>query len=350
MQARRRNPARATAVVALVLVSMFAGAGFSTARAAAAATAAAAGSPIDQAQKLYDAAKFTEAVTTLRSALATGQVTGSNVVAARALLARALVKTGDRLEARQAFQTVLRMDPAYRPDAVVVPPDEMDVFNLALQAVTAEQIEAGKRIPASLGFFYGTGSGSNKDLGKVVAGGGGPDHLSSKPEFGVAVRFPLRPKLSLDLEIMRLRATAADTGSSFYRKTTYEVTSIPLVVNLYYTLLSGSKTRLSAFVGGGPMAASRMAFTLDQRTTPELVFTLGDERVGTYLNAGGEGEYLLSPRLSVTGRALVRGASAKDFFKKFNVDLYDNGVTVQNRKLDFGGFAAFIGLRAYIGY
>jgi len=45
---------------------------------------------------------------------------------------------------------------------MTVPPDEMEVFNLALKEINAEQIEAGQRIPASLSFFYGTGPATTR--------------------------------------------------------------------------------------------------------------------------------------------------------------------------------------------
>jgi hypothetical protein len=34
------------------------------------------------------------------------------------------VKTGNRVEAKEAFKFVLRQEPGWRPDATTVPPDE----------------------------------------------------------------------------------------------------------------------------------------------------------------------------------------------------------------------------------
>jgi len=301
------------------------------------AAAGAAGSPIEQAQRQYDSAKFSEAVTTLREALSTGQVTGNDVVPARALMARALVKTGDRVEAKQAFLAVLRLDPAYRPDAVVVPPDEMEVFHLALKEVTAEQIQAGRRVPASIMFFYGTGSGDNEDFGEAIESEGGPSKMDNKPMFGGAVRFPIQPRWSLDLELMRLRATARDEND-----VEYEASSIPLVFNVVYAAMTSGKFRVNVFAGGGPMMSAKELAKIDFGGVKLTVF---DEKTGAYLHGGLEGEWLPLRRLALTGRVLGRSATTKGFFDKTPTDYF-----LHDRKLEFSGFAASVGLRAYVGY
>jgi tetratricopeptide (TPR) repeat protein len=349
--------------VAVLFVLVFVGAGAATAYAAAAAAAAApaaatAISPVEQAQKLYDAAKFTEAVARLREALSTGQVTGSEVVEARALLGRCLVKTGERLEARQAFQTVLRMDPAYRPNSVVVPPDEMDVFNLALKAVTAEEIEAGQRIPASLMFFYGSGPGDNESLGEVQKHFGGSSTLDVQPEFGGSVRFPLRPRFSLDIEVSRLRATGKSdsTAASVYiHDTKYEAAAIPLVLSLYWTALPRTKYRANLFVGAGRLLAANNSIDMHykQGTFYDFRFLQGDTKTGTYFHVGGEGEYMLHPKVSLSGRVLYRSATAKELIHQGTglLSAIDPGIPIfKDRKVDFSGVAFTVGLRAYIGY
>jgi len=321
--------------------------GFSPALRAPAAWAAA--PAVDEAQHLYDTAKFSEAVAKLRDALNSGQVTGSDVIAARALLARCLVKAGNRLEAKQAFKTVLRADPAWRPDAVMVPPDEMDVFNLALKEINAEQIEAGQRVPASLCFFFGAGSGSNKELGEFVKLGGGDDKFNSKTEFGGSVRFPLKPRLSLDIELARFRATDDDTAGAFSTKAVqYEATAIPLLVNLYWTALPRQHWRGNVFAGLGPLMAARVAFKIPG--SGSSVLEIADERQGFIFQGGVEGEYLFNSRFSVSGRLLGRSATATGFFKDTKLNIYNSTDFLDNRKVDFSGYGAFVALRAYIGY
>lgn len=309
----------------------------------------AASAVLDDAKNLYDQAKFSDAVNKLRDGLASGQVTGSDAANARALIGRCLVKAGKRVEAKEAFKALLRQDSGFRLDSAVVPPDEMDVFKLAVNEVTAEQIEAGKRVPASLAFLVGVGSGANKDLGEFVKSGGGKDKFDSKTEFGVSVRFPLRPRVSLDLEISRFRATNADSGNSFSsQKVEYEATAIPMIVSLYYAALPKERYRVNLFVGAGSLAASRVAFKIPNG--PDRYLTISDERQGFIFQGGVEGEYLVSPKFSLSGRVLGRSATASGFYKNDDLYLYDSNVKLDNRKVDFSGFGAFVAMRAYIGY
>ena len=309
--------------------------------------AAWAGAPaIEEAQKLYDSAKFGDAVAKLRDALGTGQVTGSDVITARALMARCLVKAGNRLEAKQAFKTVLRADPAWRPDAVMVPPDEMDVFNLALKEINTEQIEAGQRVPASVSFFYGVGSGDNKDFAKLEKAGGGDDKMKSKAEFGGSVRFPLRPRISLDIELSRFRSAGNDSIPA-PNNTNFVTSAIPLVASVYWTAIPGSKHRVNLFAGAGPMLASRASIELPFFT---IRLNLADEKVGAYLHAGAEGEWMLSPKLSLNGRVLGRYAKASGLFSGSTLIPYGGSEKLADRTVNFSGFGAFVALRAYIGY
>lgn len=304
---------------------------------------------VEDAQKLYDNAKFAEAVVKLRDALGSGQVIGSDALGARALMARCLVKAGNRLEAKQAFKTVLRSDPAWRPDAMTVPPDEMDVFNLALKEIQAEQIEAGQRIPASLSFMVGMGSGKNEDFAKLAHAGGGPDKFDGKTEFGGSVRFPLKPRWSLDLELMQLSAEVSDSFVVNPRYG-YEATATPVVLSLYWTAMTGSKHRVYLFGGAGPMLATRAAIKLKD---PDAGYFVADEGVGFYLHAGAEGEWMVSERLAVMGRLLGRSASKKSLFGDTNefFTLYSGpDGRLRNQDVSFSGFGAHVGLRAYIGY
>src|SRR5262245_16579021 len=144
------------------------------------------GSPLEQAQKLYDQSQFIQAADLLEQAMEQGRVTGDDRNAARELRARCLVKGGRRLEGKEAFKSLLRSDPAYRADPVQVPPDEMEVFNAALKEFQQEQLEAGRRVPASIGFFYGMGQAINQDIVDLAssAGVGDADDFNADGEFG----------------------------------------------------------------------------------------------------------------------------------------------------------------------
>lgn len=304
-------------------------------------TAWAASPALDEAQQMYDTARFADAVTRLRQALSSGEVAGPDALKAKELLGRCLVKSGDRVGAKEAFKSLLREDSGYRLDRVNVPPDELQVFDLALKEITAEQIEAGQRVPASIGGYFGWGSGNNSDLGKFVKAGGGNENFDTKLEFGGSVRFPLRPRLSLDIEILRFRATNED---SF--QITYVTSAIPLIVNAYWTALPHEHWRVNLFGGVGPMLASRASIQLPISST--FTLDVSDEKVGLVLQAGAEGEYFLGDRISVSGRVLARSAKASGFFD--NTGISYSGVKIDGRDVDYSGFGAFLGLRAYIGY
>src|SRR5690348_8292255 len=183
----------------LLVAGAFSPAGVAPARAQG-ADSTQGGSPVQQAQALYDQAKFADAAALLRTAIEQKQVTGNDELKARELLGRSLVKSGNRLAAKDAFKALLHEDSAYRLDTLTVPPDEVEVFDLAVKDITAEQIASGQRVPASITLFGGVGSGANKTLGDVVKVGGGKDKFDSKGEFGGSVRFPLHPRISLDIE------------------------------------------------------------------------------------------------------------------------------------------------------
>jgi Tetratricopeptide repeat len=295
------------------------------------------------AQSLYDQGQFAQAATAIREGLSSGRIFGGAVVAARELLARCQVKTGDVAGARKTFLSILRQDPLYHPDALRVPPDEMAAYNSARQAFDAEREHASLRLPASIEIHYGVGSGDNKDFGEFVASGGGDTKFDNDPLFGGIVRFALVPRYSLDIQIERFRATDADSLGA--NGATYEITSIPLSVGLSYLVVDKPRVRAYVFAGGGPMLESTASLII-----PGSSISVSDDKVGTYLHAGIEGEYRVHPRFAITGRVLGRSAKATKMFDGTDLELYKAGVSIGGRDVDFSGFAATIGVRAYVGY
>jgi hypothetical protein len=302
---------------------------------------------VAQAQSQYDSGRFADALTTLQNALAAGEVTGSDAIGARVLLARCQAKVGDVPAARKTFLQVLRQDPQFRLDEVSTPPDEVAVFREALRAFEREQEQASQRIPASLAGFYGIGSGANEDFGEYVALGGGDKEFDNKPFFGIGVRFPLAPRWSLDLELQRFRATNEDSVSG-PAQATYELTATPLVVNVVYLVKESGKLRMNVFAGGGPMlnsyAADKFLFF------GSIALKVTDTKVGTYFHGGFEGEYSLHPKLSVNARALFRSAKATKMYEDSQFTQYGGTETIGNRDMDFSGYGLTLGLRGYIGY
>lgn len=300
----------------------------------------------DAAQQMYDQSKFAPAIAALQQALGRGAITGTEAQQARELLARCQVKAGDVAGARKTFLGMLRQDPLYRPDASKVPPDEIAGFDAAKRVYDAEQERVRSRLPASLTLSYGVGSGDNTDFGDFVKSGGGSGTYDNKGFIAGSVRFPLRPRLSFDIELQRFRATNSDSFAGDVGRN-YKISATPLVISFYYLLAQHPKWRASVFAGGGPM--------LEATSSMDLGFIgnrlqIAESKTGTYLHAGLEGEYVLSPRFSLDGRVIGRSAKATGFFEKSSLFDYVSTVPLKNRDIDFSGVAATIGLRAYIGY
>ncbi|MEO5989872.1 MAG: tetratricopeptide repeat protein [Candidatus Eisenbacteria bacterium] len=311
---------------------------------------------LSAAQAFYDAGKFTDAVTALKTALSQGQVTGRDIVRAKELLGRSQAKAGDTAGGHATFLGLLRQDPLYRLDKLRTPPDEVAVFDQALRTFEAEQHAASRRQPASISLFYGIGSGENKDFGEYVVTGGGDEKFEHKPEFGMGVRFPLRPRLSFDLEIQRFKSTNEDsaTGAGPREKSTYELSALPLVFSLHYAVRDAGKMRVGVFAGAGPMLNSYASVT--DPSTFGVTIKVTDSKVGTYFHAGVEGEYALHPKLALNARALFRSAKASGMYEGLDYNQYGSPITpatlarLGDRDLDFSGYGLSLGLRGYIGY
>lgn len=325
-------------------------------------------STVTQATDLYTQGKFKEAADLLKGALDKREIPAGDVERARELLARSLVKGGGaRAEAREAFISILRMDAAYRPDPNRIPPDEIEVFDEALRDFQAEQLEAGKRVPASIAFFYGYGTYSASSVNDAVKAfdaqtglapsgvqSGGADKIKGGSEFGGSVRFPIRPRFSLDIELARFRATTSDTGNraSIFGKSKYEISALPLIVSAYYGAYSTSKLRVNVFAGLGPMLVTAFrAETPFQVLLPGISLAVTNTKTGMYAHGGVEAEYLIVPRLGVTGRLLGRYAKVSkvvDDKRLLNPSFPFFGPW-NGRDVSFSGFGFDIGLRAYIG-
>jgi hypothetical protein len=309
-------------------------------------TAWAAAPALEEAQKLYDGAQFNEAIAKIRDSLKSGELRGNDALAARALMARCLVKAGNRLEAKQAFKFVLRQQPGFRPDPNTAGPDEQEVFQLAQRELTAEQIQAGNRVPASLSFSFGRGSGDNKDMAEIAVPGGGADKYDPKPQIGGSVRFPVAQRFSLELELQRLRATDVDSNAP-PNDTRFEVTAYPLSLSLIHSTFTNRFLHLNLFAGGGLLSSAISSIEFGNfGGTP---ITVSGQKNGTYFHGGLETEVILHPRVALTGRVMGRSAKAEKVMDEFSFLAYGQA-SLKNRTVDFSGFAATIGLRAYIGY
>lgn len=314
-------------------------------------------SPLEQARALYDEARFPDAVALLERALDTGGVTGDDVIQARAMRARCLVKLGRRLEAKEGFKAVLRIDRAFRLDPTVVPPDEMDSFRLAAQEIDSEQFEAGRRFPASIAFIAGRGQAVNQDLADLASSAGveASDDFAEKTEFAYAVRFPLRPRLSIDFEVAWLKATASDKlPADRNSHTQYTASAMPVMVSVVKNFSTSPKHHLNAFVGAGPVICQAI---LEDRNSLVAGRIIPTQIVGHNQGWGGqvgvEFEQMLRPRLALAAQARARRLDSGTLhWLRSDYEIYESwdASRLGERSIDFSGVAASIGLRAYIGY
>jgi hypothetical protein len=332
------------------------------ARTPAAAPAAPAPPPVDpvvRGTELYDQGQFAEGASLVRSALDHGSVPAAEVGAARELLARLLIKAGNRGGGRDAFVALLRANGAYRPDPGRVPPDERAVFDEALGAFRAWEVAQGRRVPASVGAWYGYGRYGLKQVNDGIrAFESGPpypilgtDEIKGDPEFGGSVRFPLGPRLALEVELVRFNSSVSDSGrpSTWYNyPTRFQVTAVPLVFNLHYAMRSSPRMRLDTFAGAGPMLVTELLWTRNDHTSQEQQGQFGS-KTGFYGQLGLEGEYMVHARLGLNARVLGRLARTPDLIEPSRAYQPAYMESFVGRDVDFSGFGFDLGLRLYIG-
>ena len=313
--------------------------------------------PLERAYAMYESARFAEAADLLSRAIRDGSVSGDDVNGARELLARCLVKSGRRLEAKETWKSVLRSDRAYQPDPVKIPPDEMEVFRLAKSEFDSEQLELGRRIPASIGGHVGFGQGVHQDLVDLAssAGAEAAADFESKMEFGYSVRFPLRPRWSIDFELSRLHSDTADRlPPTRNAHAEYTASAIPVIVSVFYQVNDHPRLHLSGFGGAGILPSEATLEFGQTLVSGRLIPTqIIGKATGGYLHAGVEAEYRLAPRFALATRALGRWAdSGKLKWPRDDFEIYESypASVLGKRSVDFSGLAVNVGMRAYIGY
>jgi len=314
-------------------------------------------SVLQQAESLYERSQFKEAVDLLQRAIRDGAVAGDDLNAARELLARCLVKDGRRLEAKEAWKSVLRSDLSYQPDAVKIPPDEMEVYRLAKSEFDSDMLELGRRKPASIGGFFGLGQAVNQDLADLASSAGveAADDFDPETEFGFSVRFPLRPRWSLDFELSRLSAETEDKlPPERNAHANYTAEAVPLVVSVLYQINDHPRFHYSGFGGAGVLPSQgRLEFEQTLVSGRLIPTQIVGRATGFYLHAGIEAEYLVAPRFAVSARLLGRYAnSGKLDWARDDFEIYESypASVLGDRSVDFSGIAAHLGVRAYIGY
>ena len=132
-----------------------------------------------RAQEHYDFAEFGEALTLLNQLISEGGLKGDALRDAYVLKARCLVGQGHTSTALDAYCQALRLDPNWRPDPVVFPKDEIEVFERALDTCSLEAAPAPKTAAAGTPWYKKpiawVAGGAAIIVGILVAGGGGGD-------------------------------------------------------------------------------------------------------------------------------------------------------------------------------
>ena len=148
-------------------------------------------------------------------------------------------------------------------------------------------------------------------------------------------------------------------------KTDYVVKATPLLANVIYNLTPNMRNlRINALAGLGAMieAAAEVDFQHDHAAggaeTNIIPVQLVGRKNAPMAQGGVEVEYRLQNRLSVSARALGRYANSGDLdWKNPKFELYNfngqgtngPGFEIGGRSVDFSGFQATVGFRAYIG-
>lgn len=97
-------------------------------------TAIAQESPLVAAGTAYREGEFAECVRLIDVALAAGSLAASERVGAFEYLGRACARLGNEVRAVESFGKLLDLNPAWRPDSGRMPPNEIALFERALEA------------------------------------------------------------------------------------------------------------------------------------------------------------------------------------------------------------------------
>src|SRR5206468_6273343 len=107
-----------------------------------------------------------------------------------------------------------------------------------------------------LGAYAGVGSYANGDVNDQLRSAG-YDEIKSGFEFGGSFRYPVSSKLSLDVEVDRLRGRSDNAFSGGGREK-ITTSGTPLVGNLYIGALESEDTDVDVFLGAGPLFSAKI--------------------------------------------------------------------------------------------
>lgn len=190
----------------------------------------------------------------------------------------------------------------------------------------------------SIGGNFGTSitdGGAFNDSLKVYTDPAPYKDIEGDWEFGGSLRYGVSDKLSLDLEINRIKAkgTTPDSPNADFIATE---TAVVMPLNLYYALAQNDSYDFNFFAGVGPMLSAQ--WKAEQSGFPGLY---SEKKTGLYAQGGLEGLFKVSQQFALTGRVLGRIAKASDLKLSTN--------PTYTADADMSGIAFSVGLRAFFG-
>ena len=137
---------------------------------------AAARQDLERAQDLYDFAEFQQALDLVTALIQGGQLTETEKRDAHILRARSSIGLGLNTQAKDDFCAVFMIDPTWKPDPVIFPQDEINVFNSSVAGCKVAEAKPAPEKSTSKPWYMKPVTwvvGGAVILGAVVLGGGG---------------------------------------------------------------------------------------------------------------------------------------------------------------------------------
>lgn len=190
----------------------------------------------------------------------------------------------------------------------------------------------------SIGGNFGTSitdGGAFNDSLKAIVGQPPYEDMAGDWDFGGSLRYGVSDKVSLDLEInkLKVKGTSPDAPNPDLVATE---TAVVVPLNLYLALAQNDSYDFNFFAGVGPMLGAQ--WKAEQSGFGEIK---SEKKTGLYAQGGLEGLFKLSPQFALTGRVLGRLAKASD------LELSDDPTFTADA--DMSGIAFSVGLRAFFG-
>lgn len=349
MSAHRAGRPRARRAVRPLLLAAFAMLAVAAGAAPSRASTAEGTRVLLSARRLFARAQYSDAVDSLRAAVASRAIDGDDVARANALVARCMVRDGNDLVGGEIFKGVLRADPGYRFADGELDAHESEVFARARtawedeRAIEARNVRREWREPASVILGGGLRGASNPDFRSLLEQNGGRE-LNDHPEWLAAMRIPFRPKWSLQVEVTRIEQRAeVDYPSTLVFD--LKVRAIPVVASLYWKAVETASGSTQLFAGVGPLADAEVHMRSTGTSNGGELIGRAD---GWYGHLGAEHEEMIRPRVGLSLRAMARLARSE------SVDLgpvfgAPSALDVNGRAISFRGIAIQAALHFHIG-